>query len=67
MQKLSGTDQVLVGERSGVDDPLQSITKDMRIVPVVESPFQFLQVAIKIVKGGEKLGQKGGGKIDHSR
>ena len=42
-------DQLPVGQGSGVDDPLHGVTEDMRVVAVVESPLQFLKVAVQVL------------------
>ena len=41
--------QRLVSQRSSVHDPFQGISEDMRVFPVVESPLQFLKVAVQVL------------------
>ena len=38
--------QFPVGQVAGIDDPAKSVTEDVRVIAVVESPLQFLKVAI---------------------
>ena len=42
-------DQLLVGKIAGVDNPPQRVTEDVRVGTVVESPLQFLQVAVHVL------------------
>ena len=42
-------DQLLVGKIASVDDPLHGVMEDLRVVPVVETPFQFFEVAVQML------------------
>ncbi len=46
---LGSVHQVTVCEFTGVDNPLQSIPEDMRVIAIIESPFQFLKVSVQVL------------------
>ncbi len=41
--------QLFVGQRSGVDDALHGVVENLGVVPVVEPPFQFFEVAVQVL------------------
>ena len=59
LQRRDGSrNQFLVGERPGVDDSLEGVLKYVKVIPVVESPLQFFEVAVEmldahLVKGAD--------------
>ena len=42
-------DQFFVGKIASVDNPTQRVTEDVRVGAVVESPLQFLKVAVHVL------------------
>ncbi len=42
--------QILVGEHVRVDDQTQGIPEDVRVVAVVEAPFQFLKITVQMFR-----------------
>ena len=41
--------QFPISEVPSVENPKQGVTKNMRIVAVVETPFQFLKVSVQVL------------------
>ena len=41
--------QLLVSQRSGVHNSLHGVMENLRVSPIVESPLQFLQVAVQML------------------
>ena len=46
----SPVNELPVGERVGVHDAPQGVSEDVRVVPVVEPPFQFFEVAVQMLR-----------------
>ncbi len=48
MKHLSN--QLSIWQVSSVNDPLQGVVEDVRIIAVVETPFQFFEVTVKMLR-----------------
>ena len=42
--------QLLISQFLGLDDPSHGVTEDLRVVTVVESPFQFLKITVHMLE-----------------
>ena len=41
--------QLLIGEMLSINDATEGMDKDMVVVPIAETPFQFIQVPVKVL------------------
>ena len=42
-------DQPFIGQMLSIDDTAKGVNKDVVIVPIAETPFQFIQVSVNVL------------------